>query len=309
MTLHPQSAAFLAAVEQSDRPSWPEMPLEEARKVFDRLDVFGEAVEVDNVRDDVLAGVPVRIYHVNESQPRNVVVFFHGGGWVLGSIDSHDAVCRRLAKEADVSIVSVGYRQPPESMFPAAVEDCFTVCDVLAHDYDSFKVTDQMVLAGDSAGGNLAAAVSLMASRRGGPALCGQVLIYPVLDASMSTDSYRRFAADYGLTAEVMRWFWENYTGDVGSPARQSPLASLSVLNDVSEFPPTHIVLAEYDVLYDECRTFADKLIESDVPTTVTEFPGMLHGFYHFASAFDDAAKANIDIAKRCKEMLAVVKS
>ena len=280
------------------------MPVDEARETFKTLPYFGAAPQVDNVRDQSIAGVPARIYHVDRQQPRDVIVYFHGGGWVLGGIESHDALCRRLARAAAATVVSVEYRNPPENPFPAALEDCFTVCDVLATDHVSFSISDRMVVAGDSAGGNLAVAVSLMARQRGGPALAGQVLIYPVLDSSMSTASYRQFATDHGLTADIMRWFWEMYTGDDRASSRLDPLASPSACEDLSGLPPTHILLAEYDVLRDEGQAFAERLIAAGVPTTVKQYDGMLHGFFHLAELFDDAAVAMQDVAARYQELL-----
>jgi acetyl esterase len=303
MPLHPQSKAFIASIREAGRPPWNEMPLAEAREIFDSLDVLGDAPEVDNVADEPIAGVPTRIYHVNPDQPRNLIVYFHGGGWVLGGLDSHDSVCRRLALAADASVVSVGYRNPPEHPFPAAAEDCFTVCDVLAVDHRSFSLANRMVLVGDSAGGNLAVAVSLMSRQRGAPRLSGQVLVYPVLDSRMSTDSYRAYAEDHGLTAEMMSWFWEMYTGDASSGARSDPLASPAAVEDLSGLPPTHILLAEYDVLCDEGRQFAARLAAAGVTTTVSQYDGMLHGFVHFADLFDDAVLATQEVATRCREM------
>jgi acetyl esterase len=305
MPIHPQCKAFLAALREAKRPAWNEMPLEEARQTFNELPVFGERVAVDNVADDTIAGVPVRIYHVHRSQPRDVIVYFHGGGWVLGGIESHDALCRRLAKAADATVVNVGYRNPPESPFPAAAEDCFTVCDVLGLDHAAYSVTDRIAVVGDSAGGNLAVSVALMARQRGGPQLAGQVLIYPVLDGTMASESYQQFATDHGLTAEVMSWFWEMYTGAGPSSSRHDPLASPAAADDLHGLPPTHLLLAEYDVLRDEGRTFADRLSAAGVPTTVKQYDGMLHGFVHFAELFDDAAVATQQVAERCRQFFA----
>lgn len=303
MPLHPQSKAFLAMIREANRPAWYELPLEVARQTFNDLGVFGDRPNVDNVSDLNIGGVPTRIFHVDASNPRDVIVFFHGGGWVLGGLDSHDPFCRRLALAADATVVSVDYRQPPENPYPAALEDCFTVCDVLSLDYQSLSLGGRMVLAGDSAGGNLAAAVSLMARDRGGPSLAGQVLVYPVLDGSMSTESHRVLAEDHGLTADVMAWFWDSYTGTGPESSRSSPLAS-PVAAELSGLPPTHILLAEYDVLRDEGQKFAERLMVAGVPTTVNQYDGMLHGFVHFAELFDDSARALEEVATRCREML-----
>ena len=303
MTLHPQSKAYLDAAAKANAPGWSEMPLDEARRVFDNLPLFGDPPNVADVSDHTIAGVNVRIYKPTANKELDVIVYFHGGGWVLGSIESHDVVCRRLANASGSAVVSVGYRQPPEDPFPAAVEDCYTVCDVLALDRDTFGFSDRMLVAGDSAGGNLALSVSLMARDRGGPTLAGQMLIYPMLDGSMSGESYETFADGFGLTRKTMTWFWRNYTGDSDSPSRSHPLASL-LAADLSGLPAAHVVIAEYDVLASECRALVRRLAEANVATTSQLCEGMLHGFLHFTDPFDDAVPTLETVAKRCHEML-----
>jgi acetyl esterase len=143
-----------------------------------------------------------------------------------------------------------------------------------------------------------------MARQRGGPKINGQLLIYPVLDASMSTESYRRFADGYGLTRETMSWFWDQYTGVPGSGDRFHPLASPAAADDLSDLPPTHILVAQYDVLRDEAISFAGRLRTAGVATTIEQSDGMLHGFLHLAEAFDDAAPVTERLGRRCREML-----
>lgn len=306
MTLHPQSKSFIEATRVAGTPAWPDMTTQEARKTFDELPLFGDSVEVAEVEDQQVAGIRVRIYRpTSEVDGKNsppTIVFFHGGGWVLGSVESHDKFCRRLASAAAMPVVSVEYRQPPEDPFPAAPEDCFTVCDALSVEYDQLGLSPNMILVGDSAGGNLATAVSLMARERGGPSFLGQALIYPVLDASMSTESYRQFAVDHGLTAETMAWFWQMYSGDNAASTRRNPVASPVAANDLSGLPPTYVLVAEYDVLRDEGMQFARRLSDAGVPTTLEHCDGMLHGFIHFAGVFDEAAIATKQIGKHCQK-------
>ena len=304
MTLHQQSRAFLEAARVADAPAWSEMSTEEARKTFNNLPLFGDVVEVASVEDRQVAGIDVRIYRPNRvaDEPGSQIVFLHGGGWVLGGMDSHDALCRRLAITSDMPVVSVEYRQPPEDRFPAAAEDCFTVCDALSVEFKQLDLGPKTILAGDSAGGNLAVAVSMMARERGGPELEGQVLIYPVLDAGMSSESYQLFAEDHGLTAETMAWFWQMYVGEPGTPARRNPLASPVEASDLSGLPPTMLLVAEYDVLRDEGILFARRLSDAGVPTTLEHCDGMLHGFVHFAGVFDDAIPVTDQIGKQCQK-------
>lgn len=303
MTLHPQSQAFLDQRRQENAPAWQDVELGDARQLFDELPFFGVFEDVGSVADESIAGVPVRIYKPTTDGPLDVIVYFHGGGWVLGSIKSHDAVCRRLANHSGAAVVSVDYRRPPEDPFPAAIEDCFTVCDVLSMDHASYGLSEKIVVAGDSAGGNLSAAVSLMAANRGGPHLRGQVLIYPVLDSSCSGKSYGDYAIGYGLTRDTMKWFWRNYVGDNDSPSRTNPIASPSHCEDLSAMPPTHVLIAEYDVLKSEGEAFIKRLEDAGVPTTVQHCRGMLHGFVHFAGSFDEAIPATIELAAKCRQM------
>ncbi|QDT13569.1 alpha/beta hydrolase [Planctomycetes bacterium K23_9] len=305
MTLHPQAQTFLDAVAEANGPEWYERELSEARTVFDTLPFYGDPPDVAEVSDHTVAGVPVRIYKpVDDCQSAGMIVFFHGGGWVLGSIKSHDVLCRRLALQSGAAVVSVDYRRPPEDPFPAAIEDCFTVCDVIAMDHPALGIGGPMLVAGDSAGGNLAAAVCLMARDRGGPQIAGQVLIYPVLDGTMSGQSYSDFASGVGLTARTMGWFWQMYTGDETTAVRGNPLASPTRETDLSGLPPTHLVAAEYDVLKSEADGFALRLAAAGVELTTKQYDGMLHGFVHFSKPFDDAKLAMGEIAARCRELL-----
>ena len=304
MTLHPQSQAFLDERAKEGAPAWQDMPLDDARQIFDNLPFFGEVLDLAEVTDSEIAGVPVRIYKPSTEGTLDVIVFFHGGGWVLGGIESHDALCRRVAEYSGAAVVSVEYRKPPEDPFPAAVEDCFTVCDVLSMDHASFGFSKKMVVAGDSAGGNLSAAVSLMAAQRGGPEIAGQVLIYPVLDGSLSGESYEQLATGYGLTRDTMAWFWDQYTGSMESAARTNPLASPANAEELSGLPATHMLTVEYDVLRTECETFAQKLRDAGVKVSTQHCDGMLHGFIHFAGPFDDAIPATREVAEKCRELL-----
>ncbi len=308
MALHPQSQAFLDAARQAAAPTWPEMPLEVARNTFASLPHFGDGPTVARVEDCVVDEVPIRIYHAHATEPREAILYFHGGGWVLGNIETHDALCRRLSHASGASVVSVQYRAAPEHRFPAAAVDCLRVCQAIALQANSFGVQDRVIVAGDSAGGNLAMAVSLIVRDQGIDErpdfrLCGQVLIYPVLDPAMSTDSYVRFAEGFGLTGETMAWFWQMYTGDVESGLRKNPLASPSLADDLRGLPATHVLTAEYDVLRDEGVEMVRRLRAAGVPTTHHEQTGMLHGFIHFAAAFDDAIGATEEIGNRCRQM------
>lgn len=307
VTLHPQCEAFLNAVAAADRPPWQDMEVNEAREIFDSLPVFGEVVELPSVEDASVANVPVRIFKPDTSQPLDVLVYFHGGGWVLGGVHSHDALCRRLAKHAGVAVVSVDYRRPPESPFPAAIDDCYAVCEAIASGNSEAGLTQKVVVAGDSAGGNLSAAVSLRArdeSVQWFRNLAGQVLIYPVLDSSTSSSTYEEYAEGFGLTRATMQWFWCQYLGSESEVASHNPYASPMHSDDLSGLPRTHVLIAQYDVLRAEAEEFVRRLKVAGVETTVEVAEGMLHGYIHFAGAFDEAAPATERLAQKIQAFL-----
>lgn len=305
MPLHPQAARFLADVAAQNRPAWNELPIDEARTIFDGMkDVYGIGPELDRIEDlETPDSIPLRLYQKSADTTAPVVMFFHGGGFVLGSIDSHDAMCRRLAFESGLTVVSVGYRRAPEHVFPAAFDDCYRSTEFVVGNAEELNVDgSRVVVAGDSAGGGLAAAVCLKAADYGQLSICGQVLIYPVLDTNFRTESYSKYSTDFGLTRGTMMWFWNCYlVGTEQKEAEQAePYAAVLQSDEFATFPPTHIQLAEFDVLKDEGLEFARRLQESGVPVTQKLFEGMLHGFAHFSEPFDDAKTAMSDAAAAC---------
>ena len=231
------------------------------------------------------------------SDPPPLVVFCHGGGWVFGDLDGHDAICRQLANRSSCVVMSVDYRLAPEHRFPAPLEDAYAALEWAAGHGDELRAdTTRLVMAGDSAGGNLAAAATLLARDRGGPTVAFQLLIYPVLDADFSRPSYVENATGYLLTAKQMQWFWDQYADESD---RRNPHASPVWASDLTGLPPAHIVLGEYDVLRDEGQHYANRLREAGVATSVTTYPGAFHGFFGFGalipvakSAFEDAVAA-----------------
>lgn len=305
MPLHPQAAQFLEDTAAKNPPAWNELPVEEARMTFEGLtDAFGIGPELERVEDLVTPDSTIlRLYQKSANAVAPVVMFFHGGGYVLGSIESHDTLCRRLAFESGLTVISVGYRRAPEHAFPAAFDDCYRATEFVVGNAAELRVNGQrVVVAGDSAGGGLAASVALKASDIGQLSICGQVLIYPVLDNNFETGSYSKYATDFGLTRGVMMWFWNCYlTGQPqGDSAKAEPYAAVLQSDTFNTFPPTHIQLAEYDVLHDEGREFALRLSNSDVTVSVRRFDGMLHGFVHFSEPFDDSELAIRDAAEAC---------
>lgn len=305
MSLHPQSQAFIDMLVESEAPAWNELPPQEARELFSSLgDLFGEGPEMAEVADRRAAGIPVRLFRPRESTDDGLIAYFHGGGWVLGDVQTHDSTCRRLAAASGLPVVSVDYRRPPEDPFPAAAEDCRQACQAILDDPGDWGTQGNLVLAGDSAGGNLALAVALMTRDAGQQPFSGQILIYPVLDAAMDSESYRLFADGYGLTRDSMAWFWGHYVGQNFAAAELSPYAAPARAERLEGLPPTHLITAEYDVLRDEGETLARRLAQAGIPVTHRRYEGMLHGFVHFAGAFDAAAEASLEIGRRAREMV-----
>ncbi|MFF0743463.1 alpha/beta hydrolase fold domain-containing protein [Streptomyces sp. NPDC004111] len=231
--------------------------------------------EVGFVRDGSAGGVPVRVYSADRSPgaPTGpLVVFAHGGGWVMCDPDTHDGLCRELAARAGATVVSVDYRRAPEHRFPAAADDLYAAV-VWAYE----RWGRPVVVAGDSSGGNLAASAALRARDEQRPYICGQLLIYPVLDHRLAGASATEFADGFFHTAAHMRWYWEQYLGPDGDPS--VPYASPGLAPDLSGLPPALVVLADCDPLRDEGLAYARGLARTGTPAQVHLSPGMFHGF------------------------------
>ncbi|MFD9353101.1 alpha/beta hydrolase [Streptomyces sp. NPDC060031] len=237
--------------------------------------------------------VPVRIYRPDPRRwpgPRPTVVYCHGGGWVLCDLDSHDTLVRELCRASGAVFVSVDYRRAPEARFPAAALDAFAALRWAGgHLAELGGDPAALVVAGDSAGANLAAASLLLARDHGGPAVALQLLLYPVLDAGQDTESYRLDGSGYFLTAAHMRWFWEQYLGPGGDG--RDPLAS-PLAADLSGLPPAHVLVAGCDPLRDEGETYHYRLIDSGVLSALDGHPGMCHGFLALADVLPPARRA-----------------
>lgn len=246
------------------------------------------AIAVEDVRIPGPAGqISARVYRPAASVPSPTVVFFHGGGWVIGSVDTHDSQARLIAEGAAAVVVSVDYRLAPEHPFPAALDDCTTATQwAIDHATDLGGVPGVVAIAGDSAGGNLAAAVALRLRDRGEGGLAAQLLIYPVTDAAGATRSYVENAEGYFLEAETMRWFWSHYL----SGAPPTPESSVIDAADLGGLPPAIVVTAQYDPLRDEGVAYARRLEEAGVDVTLVECDGLIHGFFGMTEYVESAA-------------------
>ena len=285
MPLDPQARAYLDASTELGLPA-PRActPAEMRAGALKRRHHFGAPpIPVGRVEDRTVPGpadeIPVQVFVPDAAGPLPILVFYHGGGWVSGCIETHENACRALANLTPCVVVSVEYRLSPEAKFPAGLEDCYAATSWVAeHGTELGGDPTRLAVGGDSAGGNLAAAVALLARERGGPKIGLQLLIYPVTDYNFETASYRDAAEGYGLTQDSMRLFWELYLDSEGDAA--NPLASV-LRADLAGLPPAHVITAEYDPLRDEGDAYAAKLKAAGVPVEHVLYPGQIHGFFN----------------------------
>ncbi|MGQ0686474.1 alpha/beta hydrolase [Bradyrhizobium sp.] len=302
VVLDPDAAAVYQAFLEANRPPYETLTPPEAREMYlaARFVSNPEPPELQSVTELAIpaphGSLPARLYTPKRLRSTDglapCLVFFHGGGWVIGNLDSHDVVCRTLAHEGEMIVISVDYRLAPEHPFPAAVEDAVNATRWIAGNARQLGIdTDGIFVGGDSAGGNLAA-VTALAARDAGPRLAGQVLIYPATDLAMSTPSHSEPETSILLTHSVTRWFIGSYLGnaDVGdwraSPARAS-LAGL---------PPAYVLVAGADPLRDEGNEYAERLKQAGVAVTYRSFPGQFHGFFTMGKLLSQANIAASEI-------------
>jgi acetyl esterase len=296
MPLDPKVQAFLDELAAAGAPPLTTLPVADARLAIDALFASqGEAESIARVENRRIPGpageIPIRVYTPEGEAPFPVLVFIHGGGWVLCGLDSHDPPCRALANAVPCVVVSIDYRLAPEHKFPAAAEDAYAATRWVAeHAAELGGDASRVAVGGDSAGGNLAAVVALMARERGGPRLVHQLLVYPATDAGLDSPSYHENADGYFLTRDMMVWFWNHYlrsSADVEDP-HASPLRA----PDLRGLPPALVITAEYDPLRDEGEAYAARLSAAGVPVRTTRYPGMIHGFFGLLAMFEQARTA-----------------
>lgn len=290
--LDPELADAVAAIEAAGVPEWHRLSVASARRVEDDVFTPDERRDVALVRDLSFSGpdgdVPVRVYHDDPARPAPVVVFYHGGGWTLGTLDSVGGVCRELAARAGCVVVSVDYRLAPEHPFPAALDDAYAALAWATETAGAFGGDPERVsVAGTSAGGNLAAAVALRARDFDGPDIAAQHLLYPMTDRDTSRQSYDEHGDGPLLTRADVEWFWDNYCRSPVDAA--NPYASV-LRADHADLPPATVVTAGYDPLRDEGRAYADSLADAGTPVEHLQYPSMAHGFLSLA---DDVAVAD----------------
>jgi acetyl esterase len=303
--LDPDAAHVYQAFQDAGRPAYETLTPDEAREYY------RQARFVTNPDPPLLKSVeplaitapggtiPARIYRprtqTQSNGPSPCLVYFHGGGWVMGDLETHDVVCRKLADEGQLVVISVDYRRAPEHKFPAAADDAIAATAwIAAHAKELGIDATRLVVGGDSAGGNLTAVVAIAARDGNGPAISGQVLIYPATDFAMKHPSHREPETSIILTHSVMRWFRDHYLNDASdienwraSPARAKTLAGL---------PPAYVITAGADPLRDEGEEYARRLTDAGVAVTYQTFPGQFHGFFTMGKLLDQANVAARDI-------------
>ena len=301
MPVDAQVQGLLDMMEAMGTPPISQQTVEEARAGAVNFEALtGPPEPVHKIENRTIPGplgeIPVRIYTPEGNGPFPVLVFFHGGGFVICSLDTHDQICRMLTNRANCVIVSVDYHMAPENRFPAAPEDCYTATQWVVENAASINGdSSRVAVGGDSAGGNLSAVVSLMARERGGPKIIFQLLIYPVTDHyEPGTQSLQDNADGYFLTRDDMIWFTNQYIksdADIGHP-HLHPLRA----KDLSNLPPAYVVTAEYDPLRDEGEAYAQRLRDAGVPVQAKRYNGMIHGFFNMTGVIDQS-KVAIDEA------------
>ncbi len=296
--LHPEVRELLEKMDEQNAPPLETLDPVEARG--DRMDgmkkMGGDPVALGRVDDLLIPGpggdVPLRLYASERGGLRPALIYIHGGGFVFGNLDTHDTVCRAIAKESGAVVIAVDYRLAPEHKFPAAVEDSYAAAVWVAANAERLGIDAQRIaVGGDSAGGNLATVIAMRCRDAGGPALAAQVLIYPVTDSSTyETGSHRECREGYFLTRASMDWFSGHYLASADQ--KRHPEVSPLLASNLSGLPPALVITAEFDPLRDEGEAYALRLRQAGVPVTVTRYPGMIHGFVSMHGALAGGREA-----------------
>ncbi len=315
MPLHPEIQSLVEQMaDDPDATDIADSTPEEAREFYRAIGaMFGPGPEVASVSDRTLPGpageIPIRVYTPAGSGPVGAFVFYHGGGWVIGDLDTHDRECRVLCADAGCLVVAVDYRLAPEHPYPAAADDAFAALKWIGENAAEIGGEPRRIaVGGDSAGGNLAAVVALLARDAGGPALRLQLLVYPVVDLRSPSVFASRKENEEGpfLTLEVMEWFERHYFSKggagIGDAGRLEPKASPLLAHSLAGLPPALVVTAELDPLRDEGEAYANALQEAGVATTLHRYDGMPHMFFQLSAISGDAQKLRAEAASARKQ-------
>jgi acetyl esterase len=310
--LDPDAAAVFKAFQEAGRPAYETLTPPEAREFYSQARFVSnpeppglksvQPLAIPSPAGSIAARIytPLKLRQAGGLAP--CLVFFHGGGWVIGDLDSHDVVCRELADEGQLIVISVDYRLAPEHKFPAAVDDAITATKWIAINGKQLGVdAARLMVGGDSAGGNLAAVVAISARDGNGPAIAGQVLIYPATDFAMTHPSHREPETSILLTHSVIKWFRDHYLNGAADAHdwRASPVRAGTLIG----LPPAYVLTAGGDPLRDEGDEYAQRLKEAGVPVTYRHFPGQFHGFFTMGKLLQQANVAAGEIAAWLKAL------
>jgi acetyl esterase len=308
--IEPTTRKFLETINANKGPALYEIPVADGRAAFVKLQDVPTAKQPVDIEDHVLSVGPtgevkIRIFRPKTAEILPVVVYSHGAGWVFGDAEIYDRLLGDIAFGSHCAVVYVDFTRSPEAQYPVAIEQIYSVLSYVAENGKALRIdSDRLAVAGDSVGGNMTAALTMMAKERGGPKIGYQVLFYPVTDANFETASYKEFPVEHFLTLEAMKWFWNQYLPDLskrGEPTASPLKASLELLKGL---PPALVINGEFDVLRDEGEAYAHKLIEAGVSVTAVRFHGTIHDFVllnalHTTPAAQGAIKLACDHLRR----------
>jgi acetyl esterase len=308
LAIDKQAELILAKKASAGIPPFYELSPEKARAFYNNEKLSGPKEAVFQVEDLFIPtsshNIPIRMYTPEGQGPFGAFLYFHGGGWVIGNLDSFDSLCRTLANRIGCIVISVDYRLAPEYKFPAAIEDAYAAVQWTYEHALQYRIhPNKIAVGGDSAGGNLAIAVTQMAKERGGLPIIFQVLMYPITCYRKEGGyaSYTLYKEGYFLTVRCLEWFWNHYLSNEedGDHPYVSPLLS----KNLSQLPPGLIITAEYDPLRDEGEAYAKKLEEFGVPVTCTRYEGMIHGFFTFYGVVDKGNHAVNQVSEKLRSV------
>ncbi|WP_158555785.1 alpha/beta hydrolase [Peribacillus glennii] len=307
MALHPQARALLDIFAANSAPPLEQLTVSEARAAYAKMcSYLNNPQEIFQTEDRTIKGykndISIRIYTPSEEETLPALIYFHGGGWVIGNLETHDALCRALAIESGCKVLSVDYSLAPEAKFPNAVEDAYLAVKWAAGNAGELGIDKSAIaVAGDSAGGNLATVVCYLANQRKEPSIMYQMLFYPSTGYAR-TPSFDKYGEGYHLTKSTMKWFQEQYLNSLEDT--HSPLAAPMIIPDSETglMPPAYIMTAEYDPLCDGGEMYAKKLQKAGVETMYVCYPGMIHGFLTMTEPLDDSKRAIKDAARALRK-------
>lgn len=282
--VEPFTQQFLDNINSQKGPAIYELSIDEARNVLSKVQDIDVSKLAANIEDSSIPVGPKGIINIRIIRPKDnksklpVIMYFHGGGWILGDKNIYDRLVREISNGVQATVIFVDYDRSPESQYPIAIEEAYSATKYVSENGDYFNIDpSKLVVVGDSVGGNMATVVTMLAKERGGPKINCQVLFYPVTDADFETESYKEFANEYWLSTEAMKWFWNAYLPDKNERKKHTASPLQATIEQLKGLPEALIITNECDVLRDEGEAFAHKLIEAEVKTTAVRLLGTIH--------------------------------